>query len=168
MISWSGSATLVTGIEIVPSGSFTAPGGSDGGGGVAAAAITGVALDVEPAAPLLLEAWTWTRIRWLTSAPVRRYVVLVAPLRLRQLLPFWSQRSHWMLSVIGCVPAQVPGLAVSVAPCCGVPEMVGFTVATGLPATTAVGSELAWAVPAEFFAVTSKRTRRPTSEPVRT
>jgi hypothetical protein len=67
------------------------------------------------------------------------------------------------VSVIGCVPLQVPGLAVRVAPCCGVPVIVGFAVATGLPTTTAVPSERALVEPASFFAVTRKRRRLPAS-----
>jgi hypothetical protein len=34
------------------------------------------------------------------------------------------------VNVIGAVPVQVPGLAVRVAPCCGVPEIVGGEVLT--------------------------------------
>ena len=33
--------------------------------------------------------------------------------------------------MIGCVPVQVPALAVSVWPSCAVPEIVGSTVLTG-------------------------------------
>src|SRR3954468_1269216 len=42
-----------------------------------------------------------------------------------------AQRCHWRVKAIGAVPLHVPSLAVSVAPDCGAPEIVGLTVLIG-------------------------------------
>ena len=68
--------------------------------------------------------------------------------------------------MIGVVPDHVPGDAVSVWPCCAVPDTVGgdvFAGAVALAATTAVWAESAVALPAEFEAVTWTRSVEPTS-----
>jgi hypothetical protein len=42
-----------------------------------------------------------------------------------------SQRRHWNTNVIGVVPAQLPLDAVSVLPCCAVPEIEGAALLVG-------------------------------------
>ena len=79
------------------------------------------------------------------------------------------QRRHWYAYAIGCVPDQLPGLALSVCPACAVPEIVGSAVlvgATGAAVTTEVCAELAVADPAEFEAVTATRIVAPMSAEV--
>jgi hypothetical protein len=72
---------------------------------------------------------------------------------------------------MGCVPVQVPGLAVRVCPSCAVPLIVGGAVlvgGVGGGCTTAVGAEFAVPLPPVFFAVTTTRIVAPTSRLVRT
>jgi len=78
-------------------------------------------------------ARTRTRIACATSAEASVNVWFVPPAMFAQLPPNWSQRSHWKVNVIGCGPVQLPGLAVSVCPSCGTPEMVGGAVFDELP-----------------------------------
>ena len=83
-----------------------------------------------------------------------------------QLPPLESHRRHAYVNVSGCWPTQVPLLAVSVCPTCGVPDTVGGAVFRGLAGaacTTAVAFEVALAEPSEFAAVTRTRSRCPTS-----
>lgn len=64
------------------------------------------------------------------------------------------------------MPLHEPGLTVSVAPSCGVPEMVGGAVFFGaapVGCTTSVGRETATPEPLLFVAVTCTRRRWPTS-----
>src|ERR671936_9804 len=68
-----------------------------------------------------------------------------------QFAPAVSQRRHWYAYEIGCVPDQLPGLAVSVCPCCGVPEMVGGAVFRGGRVGFAANA------PPELAAITSRR-----------
>jgi hypothetical protein len=71
--------------------------------------------------------------------------------------------------VIGWVPDQVPGSAVSVWPTCGVPEIVGGDVLTGADwdaVTVAVWLETAVLEPPPFEAVTATRIVEPTSADV--
>jgi hypothetical protein len=63
-------------------------------------------------------------------------------------------------------PVQVPGLAVSVCPCCAAPVTVGRAELTGgleADATTAVAAEDASTLPEVFEAVTNDRIVDPTS-----
>ena len=72
--------------------------------------------------------------------------------------------------MIGCVPVQVPGLAVRIWPSCAVPLIVGGAVFAGGvagPCTTAVTAEFAVPLPLLLLAVTTTRTLEPTSPPVR-
>ena len=72
---------------------------------------------------------------------------------------------------MGAVPLQVPGLAVSVDPCVGVPLIVGGAVLVGgdaLAATSAVAADTALLVPMAFVAVTVTRRVAPTSADPRT
>ena len=58
----------------------------------------------------------------------------------------------------------MPGLAVSVCPCCANPEIAGFAVLIGgLAATTTVGADEAVAEPPELLAVTATTIVLPTS-----
>src|SRR3954451_22345529 len=86
-----------------------------------------------------------------------------------QAAPLWSQRLHWKLYEIGCVPVHVPGVAVSVTPSRGSPAIVGLRmVAGGEPAavTVGVGEETAVFLPPLFDAVTEILKRCPTSSSV--
>jgi hypothetical protein len=66
--------------------------------------------------------------------------------------------------VIGAEPVQVPFEAVSVWPCCGVPEIVGAAVFASATALTAeVWLLVAEALPPEFVAVTTTRIVLPMS-----
>lgn len=68
--------------------------------------------------------------------------------------------------MIGCVPLQVPGLAVRICPSWAWPLIVGREVFAGAVAdavTTAVAAEVALALPAAFVAVTLTRIVDPTS-----
>ena len=68
------------------------------------------------------------------------------------------------MKVIGTVPFQVPVDTDSVRPSRGVPEMAGATVFCGtIPATIAVGPEVAATPPASLVARTRTRTVRPIS-----
>jgi hypothetical protein len=72
------------------------------------------------------------------------------------------------VNVIGCVPDQVPVPVDNVCPCAAVPKITGAVTGEGAttetwPATTAVGAEDTFPVPAEFVAVTSVRIVNPTS-----
>src|SRR6188472_4366078 len=84
-----------------------------------------------------------------------------------QLLPPVSQRSQRNVYVMGCWPFQVPGLACSVWPCAAVPDRVGACTLTGLPASGARTSPLAFEAtvfePSAFDAVTRTRSRWSTS-----
>jgi hypothetical protein len=65
------------------------------------------------------------------------YEVVVAPLMFAQLdvdvssPESASQRSHWNLYEIGCVPRHVPCLPASVLPTIATPEMTGGATSTG-------------------------------------
>src|SRR5689334_14747848 len=88
-----------------------------------------------------------------------------------QLVPEELQRCHWYPKLIGAVPLQVPGDAVSTCPSVGVPETVGGLVFEGGTAgaeMTAVAEDGADAFPATFVAVTTTRIVDPTSADVRT
>jgi hypothetical protein len=82
-----------------------------------------------------------------------------------QPLPSASQRCHRYVWAIGWVPVQVPGVAVSVSPCFGVPEMVGSVTGEGVAALTVppVSADVATVEPPALVAVTARRTRLPTS-----
>src|SRR5690348_5899562 len=87
-------------------------------------------------------------------------------MNVEQLLPVPSQRCHEKSNGMGCDAGESPRFAVSVAPCCALPESDGSRVATGacpLAATTSVGFDVAEPLPAELVAVTSTRSRCPTS-----
>src|SRR5918999_3722615 len=91
--------------------------------------------------------------------------------------PARSQRTHSMPVRSGCSPLKEPRVALSVWPCCGVPEIVGGAVDAGatpaLIATmpvrfeTAEPEEGAHSVPvrlqSRFVAVTPTWSREPTS-----
>src|SRR5215212_3298137 len=137
--------------------------------GASALPITAVGADVAARAPSVFFAVTRTRTVFPTSTDVRTYVFCVAPLMSEQLPPVWSQRRHWYANAIGCPPVHVPGFAVSVWPCCGVPLIVGCFALTGRPAVAEartvveVAFEFALAVPSAFEAMTRERMRWPTS-----
>src|SRR5919201_3786329 len=99
--------------------------------GASALPTTLVGADVAEVAPAVLRAVTRTRTVLPSSAVVRTYVFPVAPLMFEQLPPVRSQRRHWYENVSGCCPVHVPLFAVSVAPTCGVPLMVGGAVLCG-------------------------------------
>ncbi len=65
-------------------------------------------------------------------------------------------------------PTRCPSPALSVKPCCAVPEIVGGEVLEGAtsPLTTALCADSACAEPAPFEAVTCTRRVKPTSEAV--
>ncbi len=75
MTSRAGRETLVTGIEYLPFGSLTAPGGRVG----PLEAIWAVGLEATMTLPLAFRAVTRTRSRWPTSAEDSAYLVVVAP-----------------------------------------------------------------------------------------
>ena len=85
-----------------------------------------------------------------------------------QFVPSASQRCHWYSRSIGCVPLQLPGVAVRVSPSFGVPVTVGSVTAAGCSAPTVppVSTEVAEAEPAMLVAVTARRMRLPTSAAV--
>jgi hypothetical protein len=84
-----------------------------------------------------------------------------------QPVPSAAQRRHWYVKSIGPVPVQVPGAAVSTSSSATVPEIVGSAVLTGAAAlTVAVGADGAERRPASLTAVTTTRTREPTSSAV--
>ena len=58
--------------------------------------------------PSLFLAVTRMRTVLPTSGFFSVYVCLVAPPMFAQLFPCSSQRRHWYLNVIGCVPVHVP------------------------------------------------------------
>ena len=84
-----------------------------------------------------------------------------------QLLPAVSHRSQRKVNVIGCWPFHVPGVTWSVWPCAAVPDRVGACTLTGLPAsgarTSAVAFEATVFEPSAFDAVTRTRSRWSTS-----
>src|SRR5436305_14572355 len=70
--------------------------------------------------------------------------------------PVPTHRSHRYEKLVG-LPVQLPGLTVSVAPSCVVPEIVGVEVFFGavpVGCTTSVGRETATPEPLLFAAVT--------------
>src|SRR5262245_9361651 len=88
---------------------------------------------------------------------------------LAQLLPLESQRCHWYLNVIGVVPLQAPGPAVSVLPTEAVPVIVGGEVLDGTvfvcaraapPPSVAASASVATSAPAS-----TATSRRETAEP---
>src|SRR5579864_248658 len=81
--------------------------------------------------PVAFFAVTCTRRVWATSAEVGTYVVPVAPEMAAQPPPVPTHRSHWYEKLGAGVPLHEPGLTVSVAPSCGVPEIVGGAVFFG-------------------------------------
>src|SRR6266487_5860025 len=81
-----------------------------------------------------------------------------------QFAPVLSHRCHWYAYVIGAVPDQVPGAAVSICPSRAVPEIVGgATFSGGFPTTMPVAADDACAEPPAFDAVTVTRSVDPTS-----
>src|SRR3970040_1585379 len=121
--------------------------------------------------PTELVPVTRSRMRQPTSAETRTYVVPVAPVMLRQLLPSGAppsdpHRTHWYANVIGWVPVHAPAVPVSRWPSVGVPEIAGSPVFFGAPlssVTTEVASDRAEPEPSAFDAVTRTRIRAPTS-----
>jgi hypothetical protein len=87
--------------------------------------------------PAELVAVTATRSVEPTSALAATYVCAVAPGRSLQLPPLAPQRRHWNAYVMGCVPLQLPVVALSDRPACGVPELSGGSVYTGGVGTVA-------------------------------
>ena len=116
--------TLEAGIDRPPPGRLMTPAGP-------APWMTALGADVAVLEPVACVAVTTTLSVRPTSADVKRYVCAVAPTMLEQPPPFWSQRCHWYANVIGPVPDHEPGLAVSVSPSRGVPEIVGGDVFEG-------------------------------------
>src|SRR5262249_26222818 len=123
---------------------------------------TAVGAESAKLAPALFVAVTPTRTVLPTSTDASVYVLPLAPMMSAQLPPLESQRRHWYENVIGCVPDQVPGFAVSVSPCLATPAIVGGDVLRGFAVTTAVGSEVATAEPTLFVALTVTRRVWPT------
>jgi hypothetical protein len=113
--------------------------GATTGGGLEAAATRAVGADSADVEPYLLDAVTDTCSVAPTSAAASRYDDTVAPEIATQLFPPESQRCQ-LYAYERAVPDQLPGLAVSVCPCCAVPETIGGDVfvgacfAGGLPA----------------------------------
>ena len=71
------------------------------------------------------------------------------------------------MKAIGGSPAQVPGFAVRISPCVGVPEIVGaVTIDGGLPTIFADSGLVAVALPSAFVAVTTTRAVEPVSASV--
>ena len=81
--------------------------------------------------PTPFDAVTATRTVDPASAEATTYVCEVAPTMSAQFTPAESHRRHRYAYEIGAVPDQDPGLAVSVCPTCGVPEIDGGDVFTG-------------------------------------
>ena len=138
--------------------------------GALALTTAAVAFDAAVAEPSPLVAVTRTRRRRPTSALATTYLEVLAPPIVAQSDPSEAppsapQRTHWYANVIGLAPAQVPAPAVSVCPCCAVPEIVGSAVFLAGPVpvgdawTVAVGFEAAVVLPELFFAVTRARMR---------
>jgi hypothetical protein len=73
------------------------------------------------------------------------------------------QRSQPYENVMGCLPRQLPGSAVTAEPTSVVPRTVGMLVSTGGPTTVAVGFEAAVLEPSLLVAVIRARSRSPTS-----
>ena len=154
----AGSETLSIGTEIFPLGRRIWPPGPP-------AATGDVGADVAPRVPPSFRAATATRSERPTSAEVAAYVRAVAPAVLAQLPPFPSQRCHWYANDIGCVPSQLPGLAVSTSPSRGVPEIEGGAVLRGATAARWIVPVFAEAfvAPSRLRAVTTTTSRRPRS-----
>jgi hypothetical protein len=152
MLRRAGCCRSATWIGPVPAGQPFAAG---------TAAVAAETYVVEPSAFLAVTA---TRSVAPASPPPTVYVLLVAPSIVAQPLPFVSQRLQAKAKPDG-LPFQVPWLAVSVVPDCGVPEMLGAAVFVGAVVleTTADGAEVAWAEPSAFVAVTVERIVWPTS-----
>jgi hypothetical protein len=133
-------------------------------GAWAAATTTLVAADVDELEPAELEAVTTTRIVAPTSSELSVYVVGVVELTGTQFAPPELQRAHWYPYVSGVEPVQVPGLAVSVCPCCAVPVIAGgLWFAGATPLTTADCADDALVEPPAFVPVTTTRNVLPTS-----
>src|SRR5437764_3784601 len=127
-----GGLTLVTGIDVLPSASFTWPAGPvAGGGGLVAAFTVELGRETAELVPALFAARTSTRMRWPTSAATRTYVFAVAPEMSAQLLPPLPHRRHWYANVIGFVPPQSPLSVVRVEPSLASPEMLGTARTVG-------------------------------------
>ena len=85
-----------------------------------------------------------------------------------QLSPFESQSRQRYVNEVG-LPAQVPLEAVTVWPCCGVPEIDGNAMLTGgATRIVPVGADVAAVDPPALAAVTMTRRVLPTSDPCST
>ncbi len=138
------------------------------GGGLGADCTTAVAFDVPDALPAPFVPVTTTRRVAPASAVTTVYVAACAavPAMFAHAAPDASQRCHWYVKAIGCVPVHVPGAAVRAWSTCGVPVIVGATVFVGAvegPTTVAVGADVASAEPTVFAPVTITRRVAPTS-----
>src|SRR5262245_6558776 len=132
MISLAGSDIWLT--WLLPAGGQPLDGG---GVGVDSFWITALGTEVACVVPSLFVARTRKRTVLPTSADFSVYCCVFAPPMLAQLPPSLSQRSHWYWYLSGLL-SQLPRLPWSCLPCCGVPEIVGGEVFTGLavPAAT--------------------------------
>ena len=128
--------------------------------------IRSVGKDVADAERSSLRATTRTRSVSPTSPGCTTYVRPVAWAIALQPAPSASHRRQ-VNAYERFDPFHDPGLAVSVAPTTGVPEIVGRAVFVTAPgrATTAVALDAADALPSSFRAVTITRIRRPASPP---
>src|SRR3954469_17412467 len=98
------------------------------------------------------------------SAGLRTRLGAVAPAMIVQLAPSVSQRHHSYVVVKTTGPTQVPSMAVSTSPSCGVPATVGGVTLTGGFVPAAPVSVDVWVLePAPFVAGTAIRSAQPTA-----
>src|SRR5262245_31383125 len=101
MISCSGSATLVIGIDWPPPGTSRMPCGP--------VAMRAVGTEMAALAPAALRPVTATRSVLPASVAATTYVVAVAPGMAWQAPPLASHEYHCWANVTGSLPDQVPG-----------------------------------------------------------
>ena len=131
------------------------------------ARITPVGPDTAVALPAPFRAVTATTIVAPMSTDWMTYDCEVAPAIDAHELPLALQRRHSYVNVSGVEPVHVPLVAKRTEPLVSVPDIDGRNVFKGAtPASTAVASETAVAVPKLFVAVTATRSREPRSAEV--
>ena len=134
--------------------------------GAGAPETTSLGCDVAAVAPAEFVAVTTTRMVEPISDACSRYEALVAPSMSAHVLPLASHSRQRYANDVGA-SVQEPLDAVSVWPCCAVPEIAGKTVfAGGNGATTPVCCDVAATDPPLLVAVTTTATyrRRPRRE----
>ena len=132
------------------------------GGALTTFAVGALACDTTPSA---LVTVTSRRMKRPISLVEITRVELVALVIAVQFVPS-TEDCHWYLTLLP-MPSHTPAVPVSVSPRCAVPHTVGGAVLTGGElGTTTVGALAAVTVASGLVAVTTTRTRLPTSSTV--